>query len=264
MHLPAYVKYLMDAYDILRERYFKANATDLGLENDYIEEDSTPFFLKSTGVPFESLKFTKISAEIGISVCSYDFRKMKSTWGTSHESPAIRDAEGRCLQHDKDIAMKRYKLNQQVEPMLFTQTYAKEGNFYPNKLMALMEKRRSPLEEAISQKKSERTKVRLDKLLQKKAARKEVYALTKVLDNKNKILGSDRKRFFDLVEEVTGNTMQSLKEAMKPKDLRNFIVRIVCSVDDHNGQEMRGLWTKIYKVLLIFRKKLLSRFPVSG
>ena len=64
-------------------------------------------------------------------------------------------------------------------------------------------------------------------MLQKKAARKEVYALTKVLDNKNKILGSDRKRFFDLVEEVTGNTMQSLKEAMKPKDLRNFIVRIV-------------------------------------
>ena len=152
MHLPAYFKSLMDAYDILRERYFKANATDLGLENDFIEEDSTPFFLKSTGVHFESPKYTKISAEIGISVSSYDFRKMKSTWSTSHERPAIRDAEGRCLQHDKDIAMKRYKLNQQLEPMLFTQTYAKVGNFYPNKLMALMEKRRSPLEEAISQK----------------------------------------------------------------------------------------------------------------
>ena len=70
---------------------------------------------------------------------------------------------------------------------------------------------------------------------------------------KNKIRGCDGKYFIELVEEATGHKMDELVSQMKPTDWRDFIVRAVCMSKGGVGNQIRFMWTKMYKVtFLIF------------
>ena len=251
LHLPTYVKCLMDALDILRERYFKANAQALGLRLSYFEEDSTPFFLKSDGSFFDSLELKRLSEELGIDVASYDFRKQASSWGTSHPNEEVRRAEAVTLQHSEKVAIVDYSLSRQREPQMFTQTYVDENNFYSSKMMDDVQARRTKLNTKISVKSKARQEIRYQKLIQKKDTRKKNIALIKPLGPRNIILGTDKQRFFKLVESLTGSEIEEALMGLKLLERRDHVTKMVCSATGDIGQEMRELWVKMYRVSLI-------------
>ena len=247
LHLPTYVKCLMDALDIVRERYFKANAQALGLRLSYFEEDSTPFFLKSDGSFFDSLELKRLSEELGIDVTSYDFRKQASSWGTSHPNDEVRRAEAVTLQHSEKVAIVDYKLSRQREPQMFTQTYVDENNFYSSKMMDDVQARRTTLDTKVSVKCKERQKIRYQKLVQKKDIRRKNIALIKPLGNRNIILGTEKQRFYKLFESLTGSEINEAL-GLKLLERRDHLTKMVCSVTGDIGQEMRELWVNMYRV----------------
>ena len=89
LHLPKYIKYMMDLYDILRMKYFLR----MGLTEISLEYDETAFFLCGDGSVFKSLDLTRLSDELKIDVTSYTFRKIVSTWGQTNPDQNIRDCE---------------------------------------------------------------------------------------------------------------------------------------------------------------------------
>ena len=104
LHLPLFIKDLMDTYDHIRTKFFRDKLSRFGLDENWLEDDNTPFFLNSACGPFECLDLKKLSEDIGIDVTGYSFRKIVTTWGLSHESSAIRTAESDVLQHCDQVA----------------------------------------------------------------------------------------------------------------------------------------------------------------
>ena len=49
------------------------------LKDDWLDDRNTPFFLKSSGSPFQYLDLKYVSESIGIDVTTYSFRHIVST-----------------------------------------------------------------------------------------------------------------------------------------------------------------------------------------
>ena len=244
MHLPQYVKQLMDMYDLIKIKYF----TKKGYEVSFLEDEKTHFFLRGDGTPFQKLELKRLSSELKIDVTSFEFRKMSSTWGQTHPNEEIRNAESSTLQHSKGVAKDRYHLAKQLQPVMYTQTYTKECNSCPPFLQRMLDDKYSPLESVIREKENYRSEKRIEQLEKKKADMKNVMYENRSLSIHNKIRGCDGKYFIELVEEATGHKMDELVSQMKPTDWRDFIVRAVCMSKGDVGNQIRFMWIKMYKV----------------
>ena len=247
LHLPTPIKDLMDRYDLIRTKFFKEKKSRFASDKSWLDSDSTPFFLNSACGPFPSINLKKLSVSLGIDVTAYAFRKIVSTWALTHKCEEIRNAETEALQHSVNVAKERYLQSKQVQPQMLTQTYTQEENLFPDKFKKVMEKGKSQVDQIIFEKQAKRAKERHSKLIKEKQQTKNHSFLNKPLGPRQRILETDRREFFDIVEEASGHSTDELLSSLKPLQWRDFIVRLTCSSKEENGEKLRSLWVKMYR-----------------
>jgi hypothetical protein len=246
LHLPTFIKELMDRYDIVRTMFFKNKYSKFGKDDQWLEDFDTPFFLNSVGGCFQFLNLKKLSDVIGIDVTSYSFRKIVATWGLSHESDEIRRSEETVLQHGNKIATETYLQNKQLVPQKFTQTYAREESLFPEKLTQKLEKDKKEVDKLTKEIQVRRTGNRYKKLVLEKETLKEIQNEKRPLGPRQHILRLDLKQFSLLLEKLSGSKIEDTIANLKPLQWRDFVVRMVCSKNEE-GKEMRKLWMKMYQ-----------------
>ena len=247
LHLTKPLKVLMDCYNLLRSRFFKIRKPSFTQNNDWLSEDETPFFLKSSCSEFKFIDLKHVSEAMQCDVTAYDFRRIICTWALSHENKEIREAEEEALQHRLKVARDRYLQNKQAKPQNLTQTYAKEENLFPKMIMEEVEKTETAYLKEMKENDENRAKKRYTNLVTEREAYKKKRLENKPLGPKHRIVESDRIRFKELVEEVQECSMETLLIEMKPLQFRRFIVRLICTAGGQQGTELRQLWIKIYQ-----------------
>ena len=247
LHLTKPLKVLMDCYSLIRSRFFQNRKPSFTQNSDWLSEDETPFFLKSSCSEFKFLDLKHISEAMHFDVTAYDFRRIVCTWALTHENHEIREAEEEALQHGLQVARDRYLQNKQSKPQKLTQTYAQEENLFPKTILDEVEKTEAAHIKEMKDHDEKRSKKRYENLKHEKQAYKKSKLENKPLGPKHRVIESDRIRFKEIVEEVQQSTVESLLVEMKPLQWRRFIVRLVCTSEGQNGVELRKLWVKVYK-----------------
>ena len=248
LHLTRPLKSLVDAYDIVRTRYFKDRKSNLTSTTDWLNEDETPFFLNSACSSFQFLDLKHFSEAMGVDVTAYSFRRIVATWALSHESAEIRNAEEEALQHGVNVAKDRYLQNKQIKPQTLTQRYMEEECLFPKQILENLERAKEASKTKIKETEENRKKKRYENLVKGKEAYKKSISENKPLGPRHRVLAADRKQFKDIIEELHGDKLDITSvKAMKPPQWRKFILRLVCTVDDWKGEDLRSLWVKIYK-----------------
>ena len=69
---------------------------------------------------------------------------------------------------------------------------------------------------------------------------------------KNRIYWADKIKFKELVGNIQKRSIDNLLEEMKPKEWRQFIVRMVCTATGSEGDEIREVWQRVYRGDLIW------------
>ena len=247
LHVTKPLKVLMDCYYLIRSRFFKLRKPSFTQNNDWLSEDETPVFLKSSCAEFKFLDLKHISDAIQVDVTAYDFRRIVCTWALTHENQEIRDAEEEALQHRLQVARDRYLQNKQAKPQHLTQTYAEEENLFPKTIMEEVEKTEAAHIKEMKENDENRAKKRYKNLVTEKETYKKTRLENKPLGPTHRIVESDRIRFKVLVEEVQQSSVETLLTEMKPLQWRRFIVRLICTTGGQKGTELRNLWVKLYK-----------------
>ena len=79
LHLPTPIKDLLDLYDIIKSKFFQGRKSMMREKEDWLQDQNTPFFLNSSGSPFQSLDLRHMSEAMGMDVTAYSFRRIVST-----------------------------------------------------------------------------------------------------------------------------------------------------------------------------------------
>ena len=216
-------------------------------KEDWIHEDSTPFFLNSACSPFKQLDLKHVTEAFGIDVTAYHFRKIVSTWAISHASAEIREAEEEALQHSLKVAKDKYLQNKQLKPQKLTQTYVEEENLFPETLKKNIEETSSKVNSAIKRTEDKRTKKRIETLVKKKEAYTLLKSDNRPLGPKHRILFSQRKQFSEILKKVTDNDIETSLVDLKPLEWRHMVLRTVCTAEEDTGRELRELWKQMYQ-----------------
>ena len=247
LHIPKELKHMMDIYDIKRIRYFKGRLSPFTKKEDWIHDDSTPFFLNSSCSPFKSLDLKHIKEAMGIDVTAYNFRKIVSTWAQSHASIEIRRAEEEALQHSLKVAKDKYMQNKQLQPQQLTQTYVEEENLFPLPVKEGIEKTASTVENKIKSTEAKRTKKRVQNLQNRKDAYTILKSENKPLGPKHRIVLTQRKRFLEVIQDVKSVNIGTSLTNLKPLEWRHFVVRAVCTAKGEQGRILKDLWKQMYQ-----------------
>ena len=247
LHLIKPVKDVIDLYDIARSKYFEGRKSPWNSNEDWLNDQDTPFFLNSACSPFQSVDLKHITKAMGVDVTAYSFRKIVSTWALSHDSEEIRNAEEEALQHGLKVAKDKYLQNKQIKPQTLTQKYAEEEMLFPKSVRETIENKEVHAKSIIKKTEEQRAKKRIEVLLDEKATSKKSQLANKPLGPRHRILGTHRNKFIDLIQGITGEETENLLLKMTPLVWRNYIVRILCTTEDLTGELLRKLWIKIYK-----------------
>ena len=247
LHIAKPIKDIMDLYDMIKTKFFKGRKPDKSMEEDWLENENTPFFLNSSGSSFQSVDLKHLSEAMGTDVTAYSFRQIVSTWALSHDSVEIRKAEGEALQHSYRVAFDHYVQNKQVQPQTLTQTYIEEEDILPEVLRKEIQKTEIKKRDKIAETEKNRQQQRQKSMLQESETNKELLRVNRPLGPRHRVLGVDRNKFKELVEDVTGENIEGTMKLRKPLKWRNFIVRTVCDATGDRGQNLRDIWVKIYK-----------------
>ena len=247
LHIPKELKHMMDIYDIKRIRYFKGRRSPYSDKDDWIHSDETPFFMNSKCSTFKSLNLKHITEAMGIDVTAYNFRKIVSTWALSHASEEIRGAEEEALQHSLKVAKDKYMQNKQLQPQKLTQAYIEEENLFPKAFRDDIEKTQSTVKNVVKKTEEKRTKKRIQTLTKRKEAYTILKSENRPLGPKHRILVTQRKRFFEAIQEVKGVSTEACLRDMKPLEWRQFVVRAVCTAGHEQGKVLRDLWKCMYQ-----------------
>jgi hypothetical protein len=247
LHLPGPIKDLLDLYDIIKSNFFDGRKSLISDKENWLDDENTPFFLNSSGSPFQSVDLKHLSAAMGLDVTAYSFRRIVSTWGLSHKLDEIRTAEEETLQHSLKVANDAYLQNKQIKPQTFTQTYIQEGCLIPESVRQEINKTKVSAQLTIAETEKKRHKKQHETLLKKKKATKQLQQEYKPLGPRHRILGVDRNRFKNLVQEISGENIEDNLKLRKPLQWRKCFVRTVCSSEGSEGEEIRRLWIKVYQ-----------------
>ena len=247
LHLAKPIKDLLDMYDIIKKKFFKGRIPAKYNNESWLENDKTPFFLQSSGNPFQAMDMKHVSEAMRVDVTAYSFRKIISTWALSHASKDIRDAEEQALQHSLRVGHDHYKQNKELQPQKLTQTYIEEEGIIPEELRAKIQKSELQVRDKVAETDLYRQKKQHKSMLQESEANKDHLRENRPLGPRHRVLGVDRARFKELVDKIIGENIDSKCKNMKRWNWRNFIVRIVCGTNGEAGNQLRDLWVKIYK-----------------
>ena len=69
----------------------------------------------------------------------------------------------------------------------------------------------------------------------------------KPLGPKNRIYSSDKTRFISIIEKISKKNLYTILTEKKQSQWRQFVVRLVCSSEGPDGDELREIWKSIYK-----------------
>ena len=247
LHIPKELKHMLDIYDIKRIRYFKGRKPNPTANDDWIHEDSTPFFMNSACSAFKYLDLKHITECMGIDVTAYNFRKIVATWACSHASEEIRSCEEEALQHSLQIAKDKYMQNKMIKPQRLVQQYAEDENLFPEAFKVEIEKSKSKVKSVIKTTEDKRTKKRIQTLNKRKEDYKNLKSDKRPLGPTHRILGTQRKEFLGLIKEVQENETESFLDNLKPLQWRQFVVRAVCTATMDKGDRLRKLWAEMYQ-----------------
>ena len=164
----------------------------------------------------------------------------------SHGSKEIREAEGEALLHSVRVAFDHYVQNKQLQPQKVTQTYIEEEGILPEDLREEIQKTEIKARGKIAETESNRQKQQHMSMLQESEAKKELQRENKPLGPRHRVLGVDRNKLKELVEVITRENIEAMKQR-KPLKWRNFIVRTVCESTEDRGDQLRDIWVKVYK-----------------
>ena len=246
LHIAKPIKDIMDLYDLIKTKFFKGRKPDKTFGENWLDDENTPFFLMSSGSPYQVVDFKHLSEDIGVDVTAYSFRQIISTWAISHDSKEIREAEGEALQHSVRVAFDHYVQNKQLQPQKLTQTYIEQEGILPDDLREEIQKTEIKARGKIAETESNRQKKQHKSMLQESEAKKELQRENKPLGPRHRVLGIDRNKLKELVEEIKGENIEVMKQ-LKPLKWRNFIVRTVCETIGDQGNQLRDIWVKVYK-----------------
>ena len=97
-----------------------------------------------------------------------------------------------------------------------------------------------------------RKEKRYQELILEKEKLKKLNNENKTLGPRNKILPTHCNTFSDIVEELTDCKIEDILTMYKPREWRNFIMRLVCSTKGEQGNLLRKLWVDMYRGDLVF------------
>ena len=237
----------MDCYDMIRTRFFANRKHSSSSNEDWLLDDETPFFLNSAGSEFKFLDLKHISDAMDCDVTAYSFRRIVCTWALCHENKEIRDAEAEALQHELKVARERYLQNKQIQPQKLTQQYNEEENLFSGALLEEIERTADSSQNKIKETEENRAKRRYENLFEERNVYKKSKMQNKPLGPKHRALGTHRNRFKYVVEMIQEKTTESSIRELKPLQWRRFIVRLLCTTEGENGNEVRKVWVRIYK-----------------
>ena len=246
LHIVKPIKDLMDRYDLIKTKYFQGRKSPKTNKENWIDDENTPFFLNSSGSPFQTISMKHLSDAMDIDVTSYSFRRIVSTWSLSHKDEVIRKAEEDALQHSLKVATNDYLQNKEINPQLLTQKYNEEENLFPEEVRNEIKVTEKHQMSKISKTEEKRQKLLIATLQKGKKAAKQKKQKNKPLGPKHRILGNDRQKFREFIEDLTGERLEDTLK-LKPLPWRNFILRTICSAEDKTGEDVRNLWVKVYK-----------------
>ena len=184
---------------------------------------------------------------IGHKVTPSDFRDIVSTWGLSHSSAKVREAESVALQHHPKVAEQHYRQNKQVQPTKFVQTYVREENIFPSHVKDMLNTAKQEVDDKIRVKGEERTKFRFKTLIEAEQQMKMKKKNKCPLGRYHRIRAATRNKFakFLGLDEEASMEVDFVK-GMKKDQFRKYVVRKICQSDE-DGQEMRSLWKDMYE-----------------
>ena len=247
LHIPKELKHMMDIYDIKRIRYFKGRTSPFSQKEDWIHEDSTPFFLNSACSPFKSLDLKHLAEAMGIHVTAYSHRKIVATWALSHASEEIRSAEQDALQHSLKVANDKYKQNKQINPQKLTQKYVEEEGLFPEAFCEDIEETQNKVKSVIKTTEDQRTKKRIETLVKRNEAYEILKSDNRPLGPNHRVLATKRKEFMQLLQVVSDKQIDNCMREIKPLQWRQFCVRTVCTAKEMEGEKLRKLWAEMYQ-----------------
>ena len=201
LHIPKPIKDLMDLYDLIKSKFFKGRKPKKSLNDDWLEDLKTPFFLKSSGSPFQQLDLSHLSEVMGIDVKSYDYRRIVSTWAQSHRLEIIRKSETEALQHSSKIAHDDYLQNKQLKPQILTQTYLQEEFLLPKKIKDAIKETEQQVKSTVLETEVKRKKKQNENLLKDYEAKKVSQKENRPLGSKHRILEADQTNLGILLKQ---------------------------------------------------------------
>ena len=92
-----------------------------------------------------------------------------------------------------------------------------------------------------------RQKKQHSSLLKKYEANTELQRENRPLGPRNRIQGLERKKLKQLIEEITEENIEITLKQRTPLKFRNFIVRTMCAARGQKGEDLRNIWTQIYR-----------------
>ena len=260
LHISKPTKQLMDMYVIIKETYFAGKKTTLSSgDESWLSEGSTPFFLKSSGLPYKEIAMKYTSEIMGMHITAYDIRDIVVSWALNHKSRKIREAEGTALHHGKEVAKEFYLNNKKSQPQDVAQQFTDEEQVYPDELKEELAKAVESVNDKIALMESKRVEMRKKTLLEEKKARKWALSECQPLGPKCRILFSLKREFKDIFEKLSDMSMEEAVEVLKPHQWRNRVVRMVCTAKGEIGEKLREVWKNAYKGDLRFGIRDLRR-----
>ena len=218
------MKHLVDCLAKIKVDFFKGRK----LERN-IFDSTYPFFVNSVGNPYTWITVSHVSEAIGVEIKPYDFRDIVSTWGTSHECEEIRRLESKALQHDDKIAYECYKQNKALGPMTYVQKHITEQELFTDKIRSLVENDAKMKKNTRVEEEDRYEKERYIELKEKQIKEMQKKKLTRKLGPKCRISGENKKKFWDLVEDIADVNLEEFVHGTGPYEWRNWLVRLVCS-----------------------------------
>ena len=150
------------------------------------------------------------------------------------------------MQHHNLVADEYYKQNKQVKPQMLASTYAREEGLFPKNMKQQISDKKILNKDIIKEKKDKMTSRRIENLAKSRQVSKDNQAKRKRLSSKHRILGAQKVKFVEIVEEITSQKMiEHMK--MKPTQWRHYMVRLVCTAGGRRGDELRDLWEEMYQ-----------------
>ena len=122
LHLTKPLKILMDCYSLITSKLFKHIKPSFTKNDEWMSEDETPFFLKSSCSEFKFNDLKHVREAMQYDVTAYDYRRIVCTLALTHENHEIREAEEEALIHRLQVAKDRYLQNKQSKPQKLTQS----------------------------------------------------------------------------------------------------------------------------------------------